>query len=127
MFEGVLTKLQSLGACRSACIASDARALPPKYQLEQDGLHLDLSSWRGKTSEWKPEVLVQPGRSRSQRARCWLGSCGWRVVSEQSLVQAGLQETLQAGERSNWKLEGCSSSFGLVPVLAELGFLRKRN
>lgn len=34
---------------------------------------------------------------------------------------------LWSDEASNWKLEGCSSNFGLVPVLAESGFLRKRN
>lgn len=34
---------------------------------------------------------------------------------------------LQSDEASNWKLKDCFSNFGLVPVLAESGFLRKRN
>lgn len=34
---------------------------------------------------------------------------------------------LLSDEASNWKLEGCFSNFGLVPVLAKSGFLRKRN
>lgn len=59
----MLTKLQSLRACRSIYFPSDVQALPLKYQLEQDGLHLNLSSLCGKASEWKPEVLVQPGCS----------------------------------------------------------------